>query len=133
MIKLTKRLLEGKNLLIVGVLYSILITIAFLGPTSTLPKIDFVFPFDKVVHLIIYLFLAIIWLFYFFKKNNNHLNFRTILVVMLVFLVYGTVIEVLQELFTASRQADIYDVLANTIGSLIGVFVFLNVKNRIKT
>ena len=50
-----------------------------------------------------------------------------------VFLIYGIVIEVIQENLTATRKADIADVLANIFGSITGYIVFLKVKNRIKT
>ena len=36
-------------------------------------------------------------------------------------LVYGIVIEILQHLFTDTRKADIFDVLANAFGALVGL------------
>jgi len=133
MIKLIKKLLEAKNLLIIAILFSIFITIAFLSPISGMPKIDFIIPIDKVAHITIYMLLAFIWMFYFYKVNGNILKINTIVILLSLFLVYGTIIEVLQELFIDFRQADIFDVLANTFGSVLGLFVFKNVKNRIKT
>lgn len=43
---------------------------------------------------------------------------------MFVAVVYGIVIEVLQSILTVSREADVYDVLANAIGALTA-FLFL--------
>jgi len=42
--------------------------------------------------------------------------------------IYGIVIEVLQELFFESRTADIWDVVANSAGILLGWLIFRNIK-----
>ena len=133
MTKLIKKLLEVKNLLIIGIIYSVLITIAFLSSTNGLPKIDLNLPIDKVIHLIIYILLIVIWLLYFYIKQDNQLSVRDVFVIFIAILVYGIVIEILQEQLTTTRQADYLDVIANLTGAIIGLMIFLNVKNRIKT
>ncbi|MFK5983007.1 MAG: VanZ family protein [Flavobacteriaceae bacterium] len=133
MIKHIKKLLEAKNLLLLALLYSVIITIAFLMPTSNLPKLEFYIPLDKIIHFFIYLLLSILWISYLNLNEVKGLPVSSVLIVFIVFLVYGIVIEVLQENLTTTRKADIIDVLANTFGSIIGYFVFLKVKNRIKT
>ena len=134
---LIKNLLEVKNLLIVAIAYTLFITIAFLSPASGLSKINFpivkLIHLDKLAHLLIYLLLTLIWTIYLFKINNNQLKIKRIVFLLLLFLFYGIVIEVLQENLTTSRHADIFDVLANLTGSILGALLFLSVKNRIKT
>lgn len=44
-------------------------------------------------------------------------------------LVYGAIIEGCQELFTASRKADVYDVLANVSGSILAILTLRIVEN----
>ena len=52
--------------------------------------------------------------------------------ILIVFLclTYGIVIEVLQKMLHADRIADLFDVLANGIGTLTGMVLFMNVKKR---
>jgi len=129
--KLIKKLLELKFLLLIGVFYTIFITIAFLLPASDLPKIRFLN--DKIIHIVLYIVLSFIWLLFYFVFQKNQINLKNIVIVLVVCLIYGIIIELIQQLLIASRQADIVDVFANTLGALIGTLVFWNVKNRIKT
>ena len=129
--KLIKKILELKFLLLIGVFYTIFITIAFLLPGSELPKVRFLN--DKIIHITLYIILSFIWLLFYFVFQKNQINLKNIIVVLVVCLIYGIIIELIQQLLIASRQADILDVFANTLGTLIGTLVFWNVKNRIKT
>lgn len=131
MTKLIKKLLGLKSLLFLGLLYTTLITIAFLLPTSELPKTRHLN--DKLVHIFLFVVLSIIWLSYYLVFYKNRFSLKILLGVLLACLIYGIIIELFQQLFIASRQADIVDVFANTLGTLIGALVFWNVKNRIKT
>ena len=131
MMKLIKKLLELKSLLFLGLFYTTFITIAFLLPISELPR-DKIFN-DKLIHAILYIILSIVWLSYYFVYYKNRFNLKILLWVLFACLIYGIIIEIIQQLLIASRQADIVDVFANTLGTLIGALVFWNVKNRIKT
>ncbi len=133
MTKHIKKLLGVKNLLVFALLYTVFITIAFLSPTSNKSLINFIIPIDKLIHFIIYLLLSIFWFSFLNLNKVNRLSNKTILLVLFVFVIYGIIIEGLQENLTATRKADIMDVFANIIGSITGVIVFLKVKNRIKT
>jgi VanZ family protein len=44
-------------------------------------------------------------------------------------LLYGIIIELLQGYLTVSRRPDLFDVLANFGGALIGVFIFQKIKH----
>lgn len=70
---------------------------------------------------------------YLYKKNDFRFNNKWMLTVLLSVLLYGIIIEILQGLLTISRSADIFDVAANLIGSLIGIYFFKSVKNKFKT
>jgi VanZ family protein len=52
--------------------------------------------------------------------------------VFLASVLYGIAIEVAQELFTATRHADFFDVMANTTGAFIAVAVIMIVNFTIK-
>ncbi len=51
------------------------------------------------------------------------------ILVLLFALVYGAAIEVCQEQFTASRKADVYDVMANVSGSILAILVLRIAEN----
>jgi len=132
MTRLIKNLSEPKLLLTLGVGYTCLATIALLSPTGDFPKIHFPFG-DKAVHVLIHILLSFLWLLYAFFRRNEKLDISTFMIVIGLCLGYGIVIEVFQEVFTTSRQADWQDVIANIIGSGLGVFLFWKVKATLNT
>ncbi len=133
MMKLIKKFLEVKNLLSICIVFSILTTISFLSPINGSPIFKLYIPLDKLIHIIIYLLLSFLWISYFYKANNYNKVFLPIILVIILCFFYGIIIEMIQELFIPLREADIFDVLANTIGTILGTLLFWNVKNRIKS
>ncbi len=132
MIQHIKHLLGRRNLLILAVFYTCAITLLFFIPGSDLPNINFSAA-DKIVHCLLYFILINLWLIYFYTKMDFQLDAKWIQVLLLTILLYGIIIEILQGQFTASRSADIFDVCANLIGSLLGIFFFKRIKNSFKT
>ena len=92
--------------------------------------LDFYISLDKIGHAIIHILLSMIWLSYFFVKAKHVLPIRNVILIVIACLTYGIVIEVSQQMLQANRKADVYDVLANSIGTLVGMLLFLNVKKR---
>lgn len=72
---------------------------------------------DKIEHSIAYFTLTLSWLFA--LKNKVKI---TLIIIGCV--LYGTLIEVLQGTITSYRTADFYDIIANSVGILIALFVF---------
>jgi VanZ family protein len=130
MIQHTKKLLEAKTLLFLGVLYTFIITYLFVAPKPDLPEIDFFISMDKIGHFLIHVILSFIWLAYFFVRGNYVLTIRYVFLIAFVCIIYGIVIEVFQQMLLANRKADLSDILANSIGTLVGMLLFLNVKKR---
>lgn len=119
MMQLIKNLSEPKNLLVVCVLYTVIITLLFLvplhtGTTSTIP-------IDKLVHFSLNGALVFLWGFYLTKKSGVT-HWKNLLFVLLFAIIYGIIIEILQEELTTSRMADLWDVVANTLGCFAGLF-----------
>ncbi len=73
---------------------------------------------DKIYHLIAYFTLSIFWLFSFYKRKK----LKYIIVTLCV--LYGIIIEILQDKFTAYRTGDYKDVIANTLGVLLALVMF---------
>ncbi|WP_245893559.1 VanZ family protein [Polaribacter butkevichii] len=80
---------------------------------------------DKVYHLSAYFALSICWLFSFYKKKS--LKY----VIVISCIIFGIIIEVLQATLTVYRTGDYKDVLANTLGILLGLFVFNQILKKI--
>lgn len=129
--QLIKKLSGHKTLGIIAIAYTVFITIMLLVPSQgLLPQQDKI-PYDKAAHLIINCVLIVFWLLFFYKKENKMMAVTTIYVVFGLCLLYGIIIEALQYILTTYRQADMLDVVANTIGLLIGVGLFRKVKDKI--
>lgn len=82
---------------------------------------------DKIVHLLVYSLFTGLWFCFFYVLKLKKDNFLTSLIKScgLAF-IYGIVIEVLQASLTTSRSGDFKDLIANSIGVLVGVlFIFL--------
>ncbi len=85
---------------------------------------------DKLIHGVFYFILTLSFLYPLFKK---HLKFnRNLLFILAVVFLYGVVLEILQLYFIKDRTGEFYDVLANTGGILIAVFVFKFYLNQFK-
>ena len=122
-----KKLLGKNIILFLAVLYSCVITILFFISTSGMPSIG-VSHIDKVVHFSIFLGFTFLWLSFLYLRNDMKLSTRTIVIFFLISIIYGTLIEVFQEQFTARRTFDYFDILADMLGSLTGIFVFQKAK-----
>jgi len=76
---------------------------------------------DKAIHLTAYLILTLCWLIA--CKNEFKILNINVYVIFLIFC-YGIIIEVLQATVTTNRQFEIKDIVANTIGIVLGFTVF---------
>lgn len=85
---------------------------------------------DKFVHFVFYFLFTILW----FRTIDEILPRQALLKklrnVFLLSFVYGVGIEICQGLFTKTRSADIFDVIANSIGGLTAVLLLYYYKNR---
>ena len=105
--------------------YTILLTMASLMHLKDVPSLGSTFD-DKIFHLMAYFIFTLLVFNYCASKNYAN----AILVSAIVTITYGIVIEVLQYVLTTHRTLDIYDIMANTLGTLLAV---LALKYLIKT
>jgi len=82
---------------------------------------------DKLLHATGYFLLTISWLLTYGLKSGPLKS--TILVTTAVF-IYGIIIEILQGALTDSRQADLYDVVANFAGIAVATIFFVLVLKK---
>lgn len=127
-----KIILGNKIILSVAILYSIAITILFFIPTDGLPSVGGS-GIDKVVHILFFFSLVILWQLVVFKYKGDVLSRRIIFWILGLALAYGILVEVIQGELTASRTADPYDVIADLAGAFLGVWAFSKMKTLFKT
>lgn len=127
-----KKLLRPRNILLVALFFTLITTTAFLMPSTKIPSVRINSPIaiDKLVHFGAHFVLVLSWLVYYVRYNANVKNIN-IIFISLSCIVYGIIIEVIQGM-TKTRGSDVADVIANIIGTGLGVLVFLVLKSKIK-
>lgn len=112
--------LSGDKLKLVGAIAAhISATVAMLWPSPDLPDIDVPMA-DKWAHFLVFGVLYFLWALALSKSAINQLTWR----LALVLLFYGIIIEVIQQYWYVSRTGDLMDVVANSIGILLGLIAF---------
>ncbi len=107
-----------KLLLLVAVIYTLALVIASLINLNGVPSLGSSFD-DKIYHIVAYMILALFWLFYFKPFKTKYIP----LFVLFALVLLGYLLELLQYLVNPNRTYDTYDLIANTIGALIGTFI----------
>lgn len=96
----------------------IAIIVLYFANPSHLPQMGFEFQ-DKVQHFLAFFVLTYLWVCYFNASQNAS---KTWLIGFAI-IVFGFVLEILQQKLNPNRVYDLYDILANTIGVLVGTLV----------
>lgn len=115
MLKPIKALLKDKKFIIVAIFITLSILCLSL---IKVPKYNISIRYlDKCQHGLAYFMLALSWLFVFYKKTRKHL-------IVLGCILFGIIIEILQDRITNYRTGDVFDVIANSIGALLALLMF---------
>lgn len=109
------------------ILWAAMILLTTLLPSSSMPSFSIweLFSFDSFAHAFLFgilTFLMIVGL----TKQFTYLRLRHYAIRTSLFasFMFGIFIELLQHFFIYGRQGDILDVIANTIGCLLGIVLF---------
>lgn len=122
MLKRIANLLEDNSRILALILTTVITYLSII--TLKIPKLTFGY-FDKVSHITAYTALSFCWFLSYKNKENKFF------IIALLILVYGIVIEVIQEKLTLNREGDVFDILANTIGIVSGyIIVIFWIRNR---
>lgn len=95
-------------------------------PGQVLPKEDWLskIDFDKIVHIGLFAVLVFLWCGVVKKREKIFQSMQQIFVwITLGGCVYGVLMEFVQKYFIPNRSFDIIDMLADAIGSIIGLVV----------
>ncbi|MFL2570232.1 MAG: VanZ family protein [Flavobacteriales bacterium] len=106
----------------IAIVWVVVIAILHAIPASDFPEVSFsdFFQLDKLIHAVI--FMIGVYLFAVALKEKQKIQFLRYIVIS--FIAYGLLLEVLQGLVFVERSADILDWLADTIGVFLGVWIF---------
>ena len=116
-----------------GIAWTLLTIVVCLMPGNNLPGSSFLsfIGVDKLIHATLYLVLMLLvgkGLAKYFRSSYS--RNRIIVIAFLYCLFLGVGIEFMQSVFVAGRLGDIFDVLANVIGSSIGILVMIAQSKR---
>ncbi len=104
--------------------WTLLVLVLCLVSFSTFPGVG-VKGADKYVHVIFHFVFTILWFLYIQSSGYVISNGKAVLRVVSLSIVFGILIEMAQELLTATRGADLYDVIANISGALLAATVLI--------
>lgn len=102
--------------------WSGLIIFVCLINSSDIPQVDIPY-LDKVMHASLHFVFTLLWFFYFKNKIGSLKNFKLLLISLVLSILFGIAIELMQKFFTVTRNADIFDVIANLCGASLAVIV----------
>lgn len=100
-------------------------------PTDDIPdvKINFFIPTDKLVHFTMYFGLSLASAVnYIYVKRGDIVIWKMLLGAFLLPIIYGGLIEIIQENYFPPRSGDWYDFLADLLGSLAALPLALYAK-----
>ena len=104
-----------------AVSFLIIITFLFCLPGSAFPKENWLtrISFYKIVHVSFFAALLFLW------RTAFDQAFKNITAILLVLaFVYGLLIEIIQSKWVPNRSFDVYDIVADAGGSILGIFVW---------
>jgi VanZ family protein len=115
-----------------ALLWSVFILILMAIPGNMLPMEEktFIPNLDKLVHATLFGSFVFLWSIYYAtrKEKNNHSDSRFVLILVIACL-YGVATELMQKYLIPNRDYDIFDIMADSIGAVLGyLFVLLTVK-----
>jgi VanZ family protein len=113
-------------------LWTLFILILMAIPGNLLPREEktFIPNLDKLVHATLFGSFVFLWSIYYAtrKEKNNNSDSRFVLILIIACL-YGVATELMQKYLIPNRDYDIYDIMADSIGAVLGfLFVLLTVK-----
>jgi VanZ family protein len=108
-----------------AILWILLILFLCTLPGKDVPSNSFLdkIHFDKIVHfglfggIVLFLSMAI-------YRHNKSISSLTLFLLVVTAAAYGLAIEFIQKYWVVGRSFDMYDVLADTLGAIAGIWAF---------
>lgn len=83
--------------------------------------------FDKWVHFGIYFGFTIVWFAFLYNYSESSVKKNRFKAAIWA-LIFGVIVEILQNINPNARSGDVLDVLANSIGIIVAVLILKNTK-----
>ena len=96
-------------------------------PGSLFPRVKPAIGLDKVVHIFMYAGFAFACLWGYrsqFVSNGLAYKKRAVLLAIVISIAYGGLTELIQEHIVPTRSGDLFDFVADCLGTVLGVLVF---------
>ena len=124
---LTKSLSVLKKILFfLALFWAGIIAFFCLVDSSEIPKVNIsIENLDKLVHIFFHFVLTTLLCLFFKKLFNSDNMIKPVVISIIISLFFGIIIEILQDLFTENRHADLFDVLANLFGATLSVITII--------
>ena len=120
---------SSKYLFLFSTLYTLVLLYFSLADPETVLSEDRIPHQDKLMHLVAYVLLAFFWGIYGCFRVGN----KVLIITFSATLVFGIVLEAVQEIINSSRTTDVLDLIANCTGVVLGtVFVHYYQKSKYK-
>ncbi len=106
------------------IIWSIALALGMLLPSEQIPESQ-LWSNDKLVHLGVFMIYSFSWSVAFMGlRPVQSTKIKLLVRALTICIVYGAVLEFLQQ-FIPGRMTDIYDLLANTLGAVMGTIVVI--------
>ena len=80
---------------------------------------------DKVIHALFHFVFTILWFLYLKKKFISVNKVQLLFFTIIASFVLGIAIELMQQYFTTTRNADVFDILANLFGAFLAAVAII--------
>ncbi len=133
------RLLLGhKSIFVIAIVYTIALTLGSLMRPVHIVEHP-ISNIDKLLHAGAYFGLTVLWIFWMLYKRSNNTKvisskalWQIVIGVVVIAILYGVLMEILQGTVTSYRTPDVWDILANSTGSVLALIACLLYINKSK-
>lgn len=108
----------------IALFWTLVVSFLCLISSGNIPKISILY-LDKLIHVFFHFIFTVLWILFFKVQIERSNKWKPFLISFVLSFIFGITIEVCQELFTTTRSADVFDVLANVTGASLATVVMV--------
>ena len=114
---------------IFAIIWTAFIVSSCLLPASVFEPFSFqsLIGLDKIIHLTLYFIFVQLW-----ALSGENLSQKNKAVVLISGIIFGTLIEFLQSALNNGRSFEIDDMIANTVGCILGIMLLTITQNMLQ-
>lgn len=110
--------------------WTLLTIILLCLPGSAIPSVGVGLNIDKIVHFILFGFVAMSWTFNFYIKSPDNWK-KWMIFFCLLSIALGIALEYVQLYYIPNRDFDIWDIVADSFGAIVfSVLVYLTILQK---